>query len=307
MRLLLLLIFFTSTVRVGYAQAYQKYVTQADSLYQLRDYVTSVAVYKKAFETRSPESRDLYNAACSAAMAGEGPTAMEFLRHAIASGWTNIEHLKSDTDLISLHSSMEWRDLLIEFQQRIDLMESKYDKSLQRELLKIFDDDQHSRQTLEQIKADTPNRQFKSDSLRKLILVQDSINLLKVTKIIDHYGWVSPELVGQRANLTLFLVIQHADLQTQVKYLPVLKDAVKRGAAKPDQLAMLEDRIAVRQRGKQVYGSQISYDVKSDKFILLPIENPREVDARRASVGLGPLAEYVSKWNIQWDPNAPQK
>lgn len=34
---------------------------------------------------------------------------------------------------------------------------------------------------------------------------------------------------------------------------------------------------------------------------VLPLEDPDNVDKRRAEVGLGPLADYVKQWNIVWD------
>ena len=42
---------------------------------------------------------------------------------------------------------------------------------------------------------------------------------------------------------TLFLVIKHANAPTQVKYLPMLREAVKNGNVKAHNLALLEDRV----------------------------------------------------------------
>ncbi len=47
------------------------------------------------------------------------------------------------------------------------------------------------------------------------MLKKDSLNLQKISQILDKYGWVGAEKVGEKANQTLFLVIQHADLKTQ--------------------------------------------------------------------------------------------
>ena len=41
---------------------------------------------------------------------------------------------------------------------------------------------------------------------------QDSINELAVIDIIEEYGWPGISLVGGKANLTVWLVIQHADV-----------------------------------------------------------------------------------------------
>ena len=135
----------------------------------------------------------------------------------------------------------------------------------------------------------------------KIIQEKDSINLIAVSSILDQYGWLGSEVVGQQGNSALFLVIQHADINTQQKYLPMMREAVKSGKARGSNLALLEDRVALRQGKKQIYGSQIGRDPITNLYFVSPLEDPDNVDKRRAEVGLGPLADYVSKWNIQWD------
>ncbi|MNY29516.1 hypothetical protein D3C86_1635620 [compost metagenome] len=130
---------------------------------------------------------------------------------------------------------------------------------------------------------------------------KDSLNLFKVTKILDTKGWVGKDVVGEEANKTLFLVIQHADLQTQQKYLPMMQEAVNKGNANGANLALLEDRVALRQGKKQIYGSQIGRDKETNKYYVSILEDPDNVDKRRAEIGLQPMADYVSKWQIKWD------
>jgi hypothetical protein len=79
-----------------------------------------------------------------------------------------------------------------------------------------------------------------------------------------------------------------------------MREAVKQKKVWPQQLALLEDRIAVRNGKKQIYGSQLSGD-GSGTYQIDPLEDPRNVDKRRAAVGLGPLADYLKRWNIVWD------
>jgi hypothetical protein len=38
-----------------------------------------------------------------------------------------------------------------------------------------------------------------------------------------------------------------------------------------------------------------------NEYYISPMEDPDHVDARRAEVGLQPLAEYVQHWNLKWD------
>ncbi|WP_310586204.1 DUF6624 domain-containing protein [Emticicia oligotrophica] len=138
-------------------------------------------------------------------------------------------------------------------------------------------------------------------------MYRDSINLIKIVNILDTKGWVGADKVGGQANQTLFLVIQHADLATQQKYLPMMRDAVKKGNANANSLALLEDRVALGEGRKQIYGSQIGRNEKTQAFYVLPLEDPDNVDKRRAEVGLPPMAEYVKNWDITWDVEAYKK
>jgi hypothetical protein len=71
-------------------------------------------------------------------------------------------------------------------------------------------------------------------------------------------------------------------------------------------LALLEDRVALRTGHKQIYGSQITSNAAGEN-VVDALDDPENVDKRRAEVGLGPLADYVRRWNITWDPIAYQK
>ncbi len=78
----------------------------------------------------------------------------------------------------------------------------------------------------------------------KIINEKDSINLIKIKKILDERGWLGADIIGNQGNSTLFLVIQHSDIETQEKYLPMMREAVKKGNANSSSLALLEDRVA---------------------------------------------------------------
>ncbi len=119
--------------------------------------------------------------------------------------------------------------------------------------------------------------------------------------IIDRYGWLGTDVIGVQGNATIFLVIQHADIAIQEKYIPMMRDAVKKGKAFGSDLALLEDRVAFRQGKRQIYGSQIGRDNETHNYFILPLEDPDNVDKRRAEVGLSTIAEYVNHWQIKWD------
>jgi hypothetical protein len=257
----------------SFGQTYKSLISEADSLYQAKDYKHSIEKYDVAFKIEKTSPGDLYNAACSAALFGDQKKAFKWLNLALENGWSNVQHLR----------------------------EANYDKPLQAKLIAIFDEDQTIRR--EYIAAQTQyGRESKQvDSLGNIMMFKDSINLILIKEILNTHGWVGPDKVGGQANQTLFLVIQHADLATQQKYLPMMRDAVKNKNASSNSLALLEDRVALGEGKRQLYGSQIGYDEATQKSYVLPLEDPDNVDKRRAEMGLGPIADYVKRWDIKWD------
>ena len=161
----------------------------------------------------------------------------------------------------------------------------------------VLDDDQSDRRKLDEFsKLHNPR---KLDSLWEVIGKKDDINLAKVTAILDKYGWLGINEIGEKANLALFIVIQHADSLTQVTYLPMMRQAVKDGKAKAEDLALLEDRVLTEQGKPQIYGSQVRTN-KAGKNEFFPIADERNVNKRRGSVGLEPLEVYARNFGIDY-------
>ena len=57
----------------------------------------------------------------------------------------------------------------------------------------------------------------------------------------------------------------------------------------------------MRNGNRQIYGSQIGRDPETGEYYVSPLEDPENVDARRAEVGLSPLQDYVSNWDLEWN------
>ena len=280
---------------------YNLLIKKADSCYNAKTYIIARDRFAEAFKIDHTNKSHLYNGACAAALANDTDKAFEWLNLSVDNGYANITHLKIDSDLTTLHTKKQWEKLIIKLEKKIEIIEVNYDKPLQKELLSIYEEDQGMRMKFMSVyDKPTPDRK-KIDSIGKIMNSKDSLNLIKVTKILDTKGWVGKDVVGETANKTLFLVIQHGDLQTQQKYLPMMREAVNKGSANGASLALLEDRVALRQGKKQIYGSQIGRDNETKLYYVSCLEDPDNVDERRAKVGLQPLAEYVSKWQIKWD------
>ncbi|MFZ1527492.1 MAG: DUF6624 domain-containing protein [Ferruginibacter sp.] len=173
--------------------------------------------------------------------------------------------------------------------------------SVTQQLLKIDELDQRYRNQIEYIETKYGRNSNELKYLLKEMDLADSMNLIQVESILNKYGWLGNDKIGSQANTTLFLVIQHSDLSIQEKYLPLMKEAVKKGNAKARDFALLEDRVAVFQGKMQNYGSQLFWSRVTNAYFILPLADPDNVDKRRAEVGLQPLSDYVNKWNVKWN------
>lgn len=185
-------------------------------------------------------------------------------------------------------------------------IESKqsFNDSLIAKLDTIYQEDQKYRKQLMEILS--KSERTESDNLEIITLSEtikrkDSINLSEVKKILDKQGWLSPDVIGKQGNKTLFLVIQHADIETQIKYIPMMSEAVKLGNANGQDLALLKDRIAVRQGERQIYGSQTYKNYSTGETYVYPLIEPEKVNERRKEVGLEPIEEYLKHMDMIWD------
>ena len=255
-------------------EKYTEFVKEASNLYDSKEYKKSAKKYKEAFDQIDGKAypNDRYNAACSYALAEDTENSFYHLfRLANDSDYKNYGHITTDSDLNILHKDKRWNELIAIVKSNKEEAEKDLDKPLVATLDSIHQEDQKYRQQINEIE-----------------------------KILDERGWLGTNIIGAQGNSTLFLVIQHSGIETQLKYLPMMREAVKIGNARASSLALLEDRVALRQGKRQIYGSQIHSDKNGEKFVA-PLIDPENVDTRRAEVGLGTLADYIGHWDLTWD------
>ncbi len=127
---------------------------------------------------------------------------------------------------------------------------------------------------------------------------QDSIHKLKVTALIDKFGWLGADRIGAQNNYTLFTVIQNSDFKIQEKYLSVMQQAVKSGTLAPEHFAALVDRKAMVEHQQQIFGTQITNDKKTGKNKFVKIIKEELVNQRRQEIGLIPIELYAKQNNV---------
>ena len=121
-----------------------------------------------------------------------------------------------------------------------------------------------------------------------------------VSNLLDEHGWPTHGEIDYIGGWHLFTLIQHANVEMQKKYYPMIKAAYENGTFKSGtSIAMFEDRIAINQGNQQIYGTQWCYDYETKESFLCPIGDIEQVDERRAKLGMDPLRYEYQLWN--WD------
>jgi len=133
----------------------------------------------------------------------------------------------------------------------------------------------------------------------------DTANLARVVEIVDADGWPTPEAVGADGVNAAFLIVQHADLGTQERMLPLVEAAYEAGDLPGQSYALLLDRVRVRRGEPQVYGTQTTPPGEWEDGTpgILPTVDDATLDARRAEVGLPPIAEYIQMVKAMYQPD----
>ena len=129
-----------------------------------------------------------------------------------------------------------------------------------------------------------------------------AINERKVKVILDKYGWPEKDIIGVQGNWTICNVIQHSDNEIRIKYLPMIRQAVKDKKLHPRFLVRTEDRIATERGDLQIYGGQMKYYPETKSFNVWPVYDPVNIDKRRAEIGLEPISEFLKRrFNFEWN------
>jgi hypothetical protein len=121
----------------------------------------------------------------------------------------------------------------------------------------------------------------------------DSANTAWLKAYVARWGWPTAQQVGRDGVQAAFLIVQHAvhDTAFMRAMLPAIEKAYRRGDVDGGSVAMLADRVEVKAGRPQIYGTQLS--LHDGRWVLDPIADSAGVDARRQTLGLPPLAEYL--------------
>lgn len=279
--------------------SFQTAINKADSCYMAQDYTRANYYYKLAFAANDAAPQDYHysNAASVASKAGDEQTAFLRLDQLIS---TNKEWYSSNfatnPDYKHLHNFPQWQIFRDTVEARQERIERNYDKALIARLQAIHERDQKPRHDF--LFAYQTKAVDLLDSLVREMQIADSVNLIEIQDILQTYGFPSETIVGTN-NSVIWLVIQHSDVEFQKAYYPMLRQAAEEGELSWDNIALLEDRIAMHEGRPQRYGSQVVENSEGE-LVIYTLLDKDSVDIWRAAVGLNPLEEYAKQMNAKW-------
>jgi hypothetical protein len=117
------------------------------------------------------------------------------------------------------------------------------------------------------------------------------------------YGFLGFDKVGKEGSNNFWLIIQHCDKypEFQREVLKAMDKDVKKGNASPGNYAYLYDRVKVNAGEKQLFGTQVVYEVATTGRAIPKngLIDSANVDKIRKEYEMGTLKEYLNLMTTQ--------
>ncbi|WP_189782896.1 DUF6624 domain-containing protein [Streptomyces capitiformicae] len=116
-----------------------------------------------------------------------------------------------------------------------------------------------------------------------------------LSEVVAQHGWPGRTMVGAAAAAAASRLVQHArdHLDFRRHCLELMRQAAANGDLPWREVASLTDELCLADGLPQVYGTK--FEPVAGKLVPYRIEEPGDVDRRRASMGMEPLAEYADR------------
>jgi uncharacterized protein DUF6624 len=158
---------------------------------------------------------------------------------------------------------------------------------IREELLKMEQVDQDARMKCMNGSADAQVK-----CLAEISKTIDGPNTKRLTEIFDQIGFPNTAKVGRDGMQAYMILLQHAPTEElRVRSLKPITAAFKNKELPPMDYANFVDRLRLHQGKKQLYGS--GFEFKDGKMVMSPTEDLKNLEKRRAKIGLPTLAEYT--------------
>lgn len=155
--------------------------------------------------------------------------------------------------------------------------------------------------TIDQIAAKVKTGKYSAYTDEEWDAFKDSV-FQHNQKIIEDYfrrfGYLGYQQVGKESSNHFWLMVQHSDHDPafQRRVLRAMKKQVQKKNANPENYAYLFDRVQVNAGKKQLFGTQLTYLVKTTGRAIpkIGLIDSANVDRLRKEHLLPPLKEYLN-------------
>ncbi len=286
-------------VHAARAQDIAALVKRMNDAEAARKFAAAAALADTAYSVTGfdPAMRAL--AAMDFVQAGDDMRACERLRDAISEGYLDagfLRYLKTDTGFVRTRRVRTCQAALADADARLAVL----DTALRAELVAMAAQDQRNREGLADVVTEHGRASRAADSAFAALDRADAPLLARLQAIVAARGWPGRRLVADDGAHAAWLIAQHAPPAVQRTLLPLVAATAKKREARPSDVALLEDRVRVADGKLQRYGSQLEDSDTPGPPSVRPIEDEGCVDKRRASVGLGALADYLRSFGITY-------
>lgn len=129
---------------------------------------------------------------------------------------------------------------------------------------------------------------------------RDHANTAWLEELVAHQGWPRRSVVGARAAQRAWLLAQHADDAPvfQLRVLRLMAPLVARHEVTAADYGLLYDRVMLKLRGVQRYGTQMT--CTGGAWAPRPLEDADKVAGYRAQAGMPTMAENLARIRAEY-------
>lgn len=130
----------------------------------------------------------------------------------------------------------------------------------------------------------------------------DSKNQLVMKRIIKKYGLIGKSKYGEHLAHDAFLLVQHFSWRS-IKSMEYYLSLIEKNINEVDlrDYAKLRDRVSIRNKLPQIYGTQLYINKGETIWKFRPIKDLKNIDKIRSEIGLNSLSAYAKEFEDDGD------
>jgi hypothetical protein len=141
-----------------------------------------------------------------------------------------------------------------------------------------------------------------ASAIWKLKFMVQEKSQIELEQLVAVKGWPKINDVGQPAVMSAYLVAMHTNDGSQKNYLPMIWKSCQEKELPWQRYANIYDRCLFNEGKPQKYGTHTRFNEQTKSEELYPLEDELKVDIWRKELGLEPLADYLARINIVFQP-----